>query len=234
MNYLYSHRLPRKALTGLALPCLLVFLLLFLLLLPAFPGAPKSFAARTTRPSRANSAPEPAAVSCCGVYRQTNLVSDLPGVALVEDPLLTVPWGVALNSSGPFWVVNNKNDRAALYKGDVSGSPLVSDSPLPVVAIPNVPTLVPAPSQPTGVVANTSNDFAVSLTPTSPAAPAQYIFATLNGGINAWQPNMGSVAVVVKFLSGHSAGREFHRSGSWSCGRPRRTCRETSRATADC
>lgn len=204
MNCLDSHRLRPKALNASALPCLLVFILLFLLLLPALLGAPKSFAARATWPSRTNNAPEAPAVSCCGVYRQANLVSDLPGVALVEDRLLTVPWGVALNSSGPFWVVNNKNDRATLYKGDVSGSPLVSDSPLPVVAIPNVPTLVPAPSQPTGVVANTTNDFVVSLTPTSPAAPAQYIFATLNGGINAWQPALGPVAVVVKFLSGHS------------------------------
>jgi uncharacterized protein (TIGR03118 family) len=201
MNHQYSHWLPRKALTGLVLPSLLAFILLFLLLLP---GLPKSLAARTTRPSRPNNVPEAAAVSCCGVYRQTNLVSDLPGVALVEDHLLTVPRGVALNSSGPFWVVNNKNDRATLYKGDVSGSPLVSESALPVVAIPNVPTIVPAPSQPTGVVANTTSDFAVSLTPTSPAAPAQFIFATLNGGINAWQPDLGAVAVVVKFLSGHS------------------------------
>ena len=200
MNDVHSHRLSSKALTSLALPCLLVFLLLLFLVLP---GLPKSFAARTTKPA-ATSPQETPAVAFDGVYKQTNLVSDRPGVAFVEDPLLTVPWGVALNSSGPFWVVNHKNDRATLYRGDVSGGPLVSDSPLPVIAIPNVPTLAPAPSQPTGVVANTTSDFIVSLTPTSPAAPAQYIFATLNGGINAWQPAFGSVAVVVKFLSGHS------------------------------
>ena len=111
MNCLDSHRLRPKALNASALPCLLVFILLFLLLLPALLGAPKSFAARATWPSRTNNAPEAPAVSCCGVYRQANLVSDLPGVALIEDRLLTVPWGVALNSSGPFWVVNNKNDR---------------------------------------------------------------------------------------------------------------------------
>ena len=34
--------------------------------------------------------------------------------------------------------------------------------------------------------------------------PAQFIFATLSGGINAWAPNTGSTAIVVKFVSGHS------------------------------
>jgi uncharacterized protein (TIGR03118 family) len=109
-----------------------------------------------------------------------------------------------LSASSPFWVVDNESDRATLYQGDVSGSPLVVNSALPSVAIPNVPTVAQAPSQPTGVVANTTNDFLVSLTPTSPAAPAQFIFATLSGGINAWQPALGSFAAVVKFVSGHS------------------------------
>jgi len=112
MNYLYSHRLPRKALTGLALPSLLVFILLFLLLLP---GLPKSFAARATKASRTNNAQETPAISFAGSYRQTNLVSYLPGVALVEDRLLRNPWGVALQSNSPFWVVNNKTDCATIY-----------------------------------------------------------------------------------------------------------------------
>src|ERR1044071_4483379 len=114
-----------------------------------------------------------------GSYAQTNLVSDIPGVALVEDRQLVNPWGVALNASSPFWVVDNKTDRATLYKGDVAGSPLAPNASLATVGIPNTPTFVAAPSQPTGVVANTTNSFPVSLTPTSPAAPAQFIFVTL-------------------------------------------------------
>lgn len=201
MNYLHYYRLRPNALHGLALPCLLVFIFLLLLLLP---GLPKSFAARTNTRSRNHSAQEVPAVIFAGNYHQTNLVSNLPGVGLVEDRQLSLPWGVALNSTSPFWVVNNGGDRATLYKGDVSGSPLVGNSALPSVAIPNVPTFAAQPSQPTGVVANPTNDFSVSLTPTSPAAPAQFIFATLNGGINAWQPGLGSVAVPVRFMSGHS------------------------------
>jgi len=162
---------------------------------------PISFA-RSHASDKNNSQQEPN-ISFVGSFRQTNLVSDVPGVALVEDPKLVNPWGVALNSTSPFWVVNNKADLATTYKGGASGSPVVPNLALPSVAIPNIPTVDQAPSQPTGVVANTTNDFPVSLTPTSPAAPAQFIFATLYGGINAWQPAMGAVAVVVKFMSGH-------------------------------
>jgi uncharacterized protein (TIGR03118 family) len=178
----------------------LVFVLLVLLLLP---GLPSSLAARGTGISPNNSTEAPD-ISINGIYRQTNLVSDLPGVALVEDRLLRDPWGIAMSPTSPFWVANNKTDLATIYIGDVSGGPLAANSSLPSVAIPNIPTFAPAPSLPIGVVANTTNDFSVSLTPTSPAAPARFIFATRSGGINAWQPLMGSVAVVVKFMSGHS------------------------------
>ena len=200
MNYLSLRRLPPRALSGSIFPCLLAFVVLFALM---FPGLPASRTA-SAKPSPTKDLQQAPDLTSVGTYRQNNLVSDLPGVALVEDPKLVNPWGVAVNSSSPFWVVNNKADLATIFKGDVSGSPLVGNPALPAVAIPNTPTLLPAPSQPTGVVANTTNEFSVSLTPTSPAAPAQFIFATLNGGINAWQPNMGAVAVVVKFISGHS------------------------------
>jgi uncharacterized protein (TIGR03118 family) len=176
--------------------------LLFVALLSSDP--PRSVAARTTASFVSNNPQNNPAVTFGGIYSQTNLVSDLPGVAFVEDRLLANPWGVALNSTSPFWVVDNKTDLATIYKGDAAGGPLTANPTLPSVAIPNVPTVNQAPSLPTGVAANTTNDFVVSLTPTSPAAPAQFIFSTLNGGINAWQPSMGSVAVVVKFVSGHS------------------------------
>jgi len=162
---------------------------------------PISFA-RTTK-TGTNKLQEPKVAIPTGTYRQTNLVSDLPGVALVEDRLLKNPWGVALNGGSPFWVANNQTDCATLYAGDVSGSPLVRNSFLPSVAILNVPTLLPAPSLPTAVVANTTNDFVVERPAIQPA-PAQFIFATLNGGVNAWQPGFGAVAEVVKFMSGHS------------------------------
>lgn len=199
MNYHHLTILPSKTLRYSVLFRLLIFILGLLPLV----GLPSLLATKGKTLSGDNAQQAPLILSA-GIYNQSNLVSNVPGVALVEDRQLSMPWGVALNSSSPFWVVNNVGDRATLYKGDVSGSPLVSNSALPSVGIPNIPTLVAQPSQPTGVVANTTNDFLVSLTPTSPAAPAQFIFATQQGGINAWQPGLGNVAVVVKFVAGHS------------------------------
>jgi hypothetical protein len=37
-------------------------------------------------------------------YRQTNLISDLPGLSLLQDPLLVNPWGISATSSSPFWM----------------------------------------------------------------------------------------------------------------------------------
>jgi uncharacterized protein (TIGR03118 family) len=191
MSFAFPAKPSRRSIAVVALGLALVFVALL---------SGRSFAKERASGST-QQAPE---LSFVSLYSQTNLISNVPGVALVEDRQLSNPWGVALNSTSPFWVVNNNKDLATLYKGDVSGSPLVINSAVPSVGIPNVPTVNQAPSQPTGVVANTTNDFLVSLTPTSPAAPAEFIFATLSGGINAWQPGLGTVAVVVKFLAGHS------------------------------
>jgi hypothetical protein len=43
--------------------------------LPAFLGVPKSFAARATKASRTNSAPETPAISLGGVYRKAFIKS---------------------------------------------------------------------------------------------------------------------------------------------------------------
>jgi len=190
-----SHAPSTRALVAaaLAIPFLIATLL--------SSGLPSS-AARTR--ANASRITLPQAPTFGVIYRQTNLVSDLPGFALVEERRLVNPWGVALSPTSPFWVVNNKKDLATIFKGDVSGSPLVPNPPPSSVAIPNIPTVAPAPSLPTGVVANTTNDFLVSFSPTTPAAPAHFIFSTFNGGINAWHPGLGSVAIVVKFVGGHS------------------------------
>src|SRR4051812_46161926 len=39
-----------------------------------------------------------------GFYQQTNLVSNLPGLAHFTDPNLTNPWGISSESGGPFWI----------------------------------------------------------------------------------------------------------------------------------
>src|SRR5436190_1139879 len=70
-------------------------------------------------------------------YLQTNLISDIPGVAQQTDPNLVNPWGMALSpTGGTIWISDNGATPGVttLYTGDVKGSP-VSINQL-VVTIP--------------------------------------------------------------------------------------------------
>ena len=46
---------------------------------------------------------------------QTNLVSDIPGLATITDPELHNPWGVSHSPTSPFWVSNQGTNTATLY-----------------------------------------------------------------------------------------------------------------------
>src|SRR5207302_4809749 len=83
-------------------------------------------------------------------YRQTNLMSDIPGFAPVLNPLLVNPWGISMTASSPFWVANNGTSSSQLIRGDVGGAPVVLNASMPTVTIPGSPGL------PTGTVANPS------------------------------------------------------------------------------
>jgi len=50
-------------------------------------------------------------------YQQTNLVSDIPGMAPVTDPNLKNPWGLTRSSTSPWWVANNNSGTSTLYTG---------------------------------------------------------------------------------------------------------------------
>jgi uncharacterized protein (TIGR03118 family) len=193
MKFRLPLRLPIRTLPASAL---ITALLIAALLSGALP---RSFA-RTEAPIATNKLQQAPGLVVGGTYRQANLVSDLPGVALIEDRLLKNPWGLALKPDSPFWVSDNRSDFATLYSGDVSGIPLVPNSSMPLVTIQN-PTLQPMPLLPTAVVANNTNDFPVLL---FPGLHAQFIIATLNGAINVWEPSLGANAFVNQYLPGHS------------------------------
>ena len=67
-------------------------------------------------------------------YRQTNLVSDIPGLAAFTDPHLVNPWGISMSSTSPFWVSDNGTGFSTLYNGQ--GKPFPPGAPL-VVSIPS-------------------------------------------------------------------------------------------------
>ena len=95
-------------------------------------------------------------------YSQTNLVSDMPGVAAVTDPNLINPWGMSFSSSSPFWISDAGTGLSTLYKGDGSIVPLVVNIPAPVGST--------IPSIPTGQVFNGTTNFVVTENGVSGAA----------------------------------------------------------------
>jgi hypothetical protein len=48
-------------------------------------------------------------------FVQTNLVSDIPGLATITDPELVNPWGVSHSPTSPFWVSNQGKSTSTLY-----------------------------------------------------------------------------------------------------------------------
>jgi uncharacterized protein (TIGR03118 family) len=111
-------------------------------------------------------------------YLQHNLVSDVPGMAQIVDANLTNAWGLAVNpTGGAFWVASNGGGVSTQYTGDVRGSAIQANSL--VVQIQN--------GSPTGIVANNSaTDFLIQTS----LLPAKFIFATENGAISAWNPDL--------------------------------------------
>ncbi len=121
----------------------------------------------------------PAAAAQPGnAYRQTNLVSDLPGMAQLTDPDLVNPWGLAAGPTSPAWVADNGTDRATLYRGSVNGSP-VQKVPL-VVSIPG--------GAPTGQVFNPTSGFLVRSGTSS--GPSLFIFDSEAGLVTGWNPGV--------------------------------------------
>ena len=136
-----------------------------------------------------------------GGYLQTNLVSDLPGLARVTDPNLVNPWGLSAAPTGPFWVSDNGTGVSTLYDGQGQAQPSVS--PL-IVGIPG-----PAGSSmgtPTGTVFNGGPGFLVSANGRS--GSSLLLFATEDGLLAGWNPNVDASHAVVA-VDNSSTGADY-------------------------
>jgi uncharacterized protein (TIGR03118 family) len=119
-------------------------------------------------------------------YRQTNLVSNLSGVARTKDPNLQNAWGLVHGPSTPWWVSNNAGGTSTLYTGAGAIVPLV-------VTIPNAPSQ-PAPGSPTGVMFNGSlTDFLLA-----PRMPAIFLWVTEDGTVQGWNPGVEPTTAVIE------------------------------------
>jgi uncharacterized protein (TIGR03118 family) len=126
---------------------------------------------------------------------QTNLVSDLPGVAAVTDPHLVNPWGISESSGSPFWISDNNAGVSTLYSVPGANNTPVSINGL-VVSIPTPVDPLGTSGAPTGTVFNPSgkagafvlHGFDKNGNPAS--APAVFLFATEDGTIVGWNPGI--------------------------------------------
>src|SRR5690349_21324313 len=64
-------------------------------------------------------------------YVQSNLVSDIPGLAADTDPNLKNPWGTSVGPGSPIWVSDNHAGVTTLYDGAGKAQPLVVGIPAP-------------------------------------------------------------------------------------------------------
>jgi uncharacterized protein (TIGR03118 family) len=119
-------------------------------------------------------------------YLQHNLVSDLPAVADLQDASLVNAWGLVASATSPWWVSNNGTATSTLYN---TSGPIVMK-----VALTNLACqCVIVPGAPTGIVFNgapitSGTGFVVSSGGAS--GPAVFIFASEDGSISGWNPNV--------------------------------------------
>jgi uncharacterized protein (TIGR03118 family) len=128
-------------------------------------------------------------------YVQTDLVSDISGLAAVTDQDLQNSWGLTRTTTSPFWVANQAANSTSLYS--VTGSTNVSKvtSANPPSGDIGFPTTTSGPQGPTGAVANT-NTSAFLVGNGGNGASAHFIFANLNGTISAWDAGSAAVSQV--------------------------------------
>ena len=102
-------------------------------------------------------------------YTQTNLVSDIAGMAAFTDAHLVNPWGLSRSASSPWWVSDEGTGVSTLYNGTGTAQSLV-------VKIP--PISGSGTGTPTGTV----------------TVGAKFVFVTLDGTISEW--SSGTTAAV--------------------------------------
>jgi len=126
-------------------------------------------------------------------YKQTNLVSDIVGMAPTIDPNLKNPWGLTRSSGSPWWIGNNNSGTSSLF--NAAGNPInifteAGGAAGNFVVVPPPGFAPGTPSTPTGIVFNGSpTDFLLDKG-TPAGKPAVFIFDTEDGTISGWNPGV--------------------------------------------
>jgi uncharacterized protein (TIGR03118 family) len=114
-------------------------------------------------------------------YLQVNLVSDLDGVAMLQDTNLVNAWGISFSSTSPFWISANGTGKALLYSvtNDMNGNMVVTKQGLEVT--------IPGDGTPSGQVFNGTGGFNGDV----------FLFVSEDGTISGWRQSLGTDAEVL-------------------------------------
>jgi uncharacterized protein (TIGR03118 family) len=125
-------------------------------------------------------------------YVQTNLQSDLAGMAMMTDSNLVGAWGTTHSTNSPWWVNTTFSGLSLLFNGAGQALSLVV----------HVPPTNGIGATATGIAFYGGNGFQVASN-----APARFIFATLNGLISGWNPAANptvGIVVISNSLGGYT------------------------------
>ncbi len=116
-----------------------------------------------------------------GHYRHINLVSDLPGVAALQDTNLVNAWGISFSSTSPFWISDNGTGKATLYS--------VTNDSMGMMQVTRLGLVVNIPGEgtPTGQLFNGTSSFHTNA----------FIFASEDGIISGWRRALGVNAEIL-------------------------------------
>jgi uncharacterized protein (TIGR03118 family) len=115
-------------------------------------------------------------LSAATAYVQTNLASDISGLAPNTDTNLKNPWGMSFAATSPFWMSDQVTGKSTLYNG---------------AGVPQA-LVVTTPPAPTGQVFNASSSFNLST-----GGKALFIFDSLSGQIAGWNGAQGTTAATM-------------------------------------
>lgn len=110
-------------------------------------------------------------------YTRTDLVDN------IKDPNLVNAWGMSRSSTSPWWISDNGTGLTTLYDGTGAIQPLVVTIPTPTGQ---------GTSAPTGQVYNYTTGFQVA-----PGKQAIFIFATEDGTISGWNPQVNGTTAIL-------------------------------------
>lgn len=122
-------------------------------------------------------------------FAQTNLVSDIPGLATFTDANLKNPWGITASATSPYWISDNHTGVSTLYNGLGVASPTVFTIPSATLG---------GTGSPTGTVRN-----AATTGPGAQFTGHSFIFATEDGLIVG---RLGGATTGDILVNNHAAG----------------------------